>query len=126
MAKILDYLIKNPDEVKRVRAFYENQIDISLCSKEKCLAILLSLNLSKSQYISLRETSIENGTNHYVSYYNIQQAKLKCYPPKDKIKITESIALIELQALLDLTSVRLLEVCKLNLDCYMDLKLICK
>jgi len=42
MAKILDYLIKSPDEVKRARAFCENQIDISLCSKEKCLAILLS------------------------------------------------------------------------------------
>lgn len=126
MAKILDYLIKNPNEIKRVRAFCENRIDVPLYSKEKCLAVLLSLNLSKSQYINLRETCIESGTNQYVSYYNIQQAKLECYPPKDTIKITESIAMIKLQALLDLTSARLLEICKQNLDCSMDLKLICK
>ncbi|EFN68632.1 hypothetical protein EAG_09690, partial [Camponotus floridanus] len=59
MTKILDYLIKNPNEAKRVRDFCENRIEISLYSKEKCLALFLSLNLSKSQYIHLRETCIE-------------------------------------------------------------------
>lgn len=60
-AKILNHLIKNPNEAKRVRDFCENRIEVSLYSKEKCLALLLSLN--QSQYIHLRETCIESGTN---------------------------------------------------------------
>lgn len=126
MAKILDYLIKNPNEAKRMRAFCENDIEMPLYSKEKCLALLLSLNLSKSQYIHLRETCIESGTNQYVSYYSIQQAKLECYPPKEKVTINETVASIDIQALLDITSSRLLKVCEENIDNHTNLKLICK
>lgn len=53
MAKILDYLTKNPSETKRIRAFCEGKINIPLYSKEKCLALMLNLNLSKSQYMLL-------------------------------------------------------------------------
>ncbi|EFN65427.1 hypothetical protein EAG_00267, partial [Camponotus floridanus] len=40
--------------------------------------------------------------------------------------ITETIASINLQAILDLTSERLLTVCEQNLDRQLNLKLICK
>lgn len=126
IAKILDYLIKNPNEAKRIRACCENRVEVSLYSKEKCLALLLSLNLSKSQYLHLRETCIESGTNQFVSYYNVQQAKSECYPSKNAITVTETTASIELQVVLDLTSVRLLKVSKQNLDSHTNLKLICK
>lgn len=56
----------------------------------------------------------------------MQQAKLECYPPNDKMIITETIASIEVQAILDLTSTRLLKVCEQNLDNNKVLKLICK
>lgn len=107
-AKVLNYLIKNPEEIKRVRNFCENKSKMSLLLKEKCLTLFLSLDLSKQQYIELQQTFIENGTNQWQSYYEIQQTKSKCYPPKNKITITESSASIELQALLDLTVTRLL------------------
>lgn len=61
-----------------------------------------------------------------MSYYKIQQAKLACYPPKNNMIITETISSIDLQAILDLTSERLLTVCEQNLDRRMNLKLICK
>lgn len=49
-------ILYNPNEAKTVTDFCENKIEVPLYSKEKCLALLLSLNLSKSQYIYLRET----------------------------------------------------------------------
>lgn len=126
-AKILDYLVKNPSEIGRVRAFCENKIEMPLFSKEKCLALFLSLDLSKQQYIELRKACIESGTNQWQSYYEIQQAKLECYP-RDKVTITETSASIELQALLDLTIKRLFKVFKENVDLHThnNLILICK
>lgn len=44
-AKVLDYLIKNPKEIGRVRDFCENKSKMPLLSKEKSLALFLSLNL---------------------------------------------------------------------------------
>lgn len=55
-AKVLDYLIKNPKEIERVKDFCENKSKMPLLSKEKCLALFLSLDLSKQQYIELRQT----------------------------------------------------------------------
>lgn len=123
-AKVLDYLIKNPTNIERVRDFCENKFKTPLLSKEKCLALFLSLNLSKQQYIELRQTCIDNGTNQWRSYYEIQQTKAECYPPKNKI--TETFAFIELQALLDHTTTRLLQVCKENVNLHTNLTLICK
>lgn len=56
-----------------------------LFSKEKCLALFLSLNLSKRQYIKLRQTCIESGTNQWQSYYEIQ-AKLELKRPVFRLR----------------------------------------
>lgn len=125
-AMMIDYLMKNPCEAKRIRAFCENKIQASLFSKEKSLAMFLSLNLSKFQYIHLRQTCIENGTNQWQSYYQIQKAKSDCYPPKNMIIINDTFALIKLQAILDLTVSRLLTICEDKLSLNTNLKLICK
>lgn len=129
-AKILDFLIKNPNKVEQVKAFCENKIKTPFFSIEKCLALFLSLNLSKQQYIELRKICIESGTNQWQSYYEMQRTKLECYPSKNKITITETSASIDLQVLLDLTTKRLLNVCKDNVDVHNNninnLTLICK
>jgi len=88
--------------------------------------VLLFLNLSKSQYIQLRQNSIENGIHQWQSYYQIQYAKLECYSPKDKITITETVVSIELQAVLDVTTIRFLSLYEDKLNLYTNLKLICK
>jgi len=126
LAMIIDYLIKNPNDANRIRAFCENKIQVPLVSKEKSLAMILSLDLSKAQYVHLMENCIENGTNQWQSYYQVQKAKFNCYPPKDKIKLTESLASIELQAILDLTATKILTFCEDKLNLCKDLKLICK
>lgn len=96
-ANILDYLIKNPNKIERVKDFCENKNKTPLFSTEKCLALLLNLNLSKQQYIKLWKTCLESGTNQWQSYYKIQKIKLECYPSENKITITAISASIELQ-----------------------------
>lgn len=125
MAAVIDYLMTNQNESRRIMAFCNNEKQ-SLFSKEKCLAMLLTLDLSKSQYIQLRESSIENRQNQWQSYYQVQKAKLDCYPPKDKIIITETQVSIDLQAILDITTTRLLTLYEDKLKLYTNLKLTCK
>lgn len=125
-AMVIDYLMKNQNEAGRIMAFCKNEIKAPLFSKEKCLAMLLNLDLSKSQYIQLRENSIENGQNQWQSYYQVQKAKSDCYPPKDKTTITETLASVDLQAILDLTATRLLTLCEDKLSLYTNVKLTCK
>lgn len=79
-------------------------------SKEKALAIIISLQLSKLKYIRLREISIEHDANPYPSYYKVQQAKRDCYPRAETINITDTSDEINLQALLNLTVQRMLKV----------------
>lgn len=59
---------------------------LALYTKEKALAIMTSLQLSKLKYIKLREIFIEHDANLYPSYYQVQQVK-KDYPPVEAIRI---------------------------------------
>jgi len=109
ISKIISYLTNNPEETSKIWAFCkgESQCNKRIYSKEKALALMISLNLSKSKYIQLRMTSIEHDVDLYPSYYQIQLAKRDYYPPKEMMTFTETHAEIELQALLDLTIQRL-------------------
>lgn len=97
-----------------------------LFSKEKNLAMFLTLDLSKAKYEYLRKSCLENGTNQWQSYYEIQKVKRDCYPPNDKIIITDISAVIELQAILDITAKKIIALCEDKLGPHKDLKLICK
>lgn len=129
ISKILSYLMNNPGEASKVWAFCEgkNQFNTKTYSREKALALMISLNLSKSKYIQLRVSSMEHGVHLYPSYYQIQLAKRDCYPPKEMMTFTETYVEIELQALLDLTIQRLWKVLKIETnDKLQNLKLISK
>lgn len=114
MAAVLSYLIDNPEDASRVSAFCKNKTNkthtVSLYTKEKALAIIITLQLSKLKYMKLREMSIEHAANPYPSYYKVRQAKKDCYPPKEAIKITDTYAEINLQAILDLTMHKILKL----------------
>lgn len=80
-------------------------------SPTEALALLVDINLTKHQYISLRNKFKEKGLIHVLpSYDAIKKEKEKCYPQEGAIKITEKSAEIKLQPLLDLTAARLLEI----------------
>lgn len=129
ISKILSYLTDNPGEVSKIWAFCKgkSQCCEKTYSREKALALMISLNLSKSKYIQLRMTSMEHGVNLYPSYYQIQLAKKDCYPSKEMMTFTETHAEIELQALLDLTIQRLWKALEIDTnEKLQDLKLISK
>lgn len=103
-AAVLSFLMKHPEKTSSVRAFCEGKgvnKEIKMYSKEKALAFMLTLDLSKSKYKELRKMSIQQVVNPYPSYYKVQLAKESCYPPKEAITISETHSSIKLQALLD-------------------------
>lgn len=123
-ANILTHLLDHPEDVEKVDACISKNkgptSSTSIFSPDKALAILISLKLSKWQYINLREEVSKTGSNLYPSYYKIKQAKLNCYPQKDDVTITEDGASVKLQALLNLTASRLLNAITLDLDTAID------
>ncbi|KYN13218.1 hypothetical protein ALC57_14604 [Trachymyrmex cornetzi] len=127
MAKIISFLSENPDQVSKVRTFCEGKYveKLPLYLKEKALAIMVGLKLSQSRYIALRQIS-KDGMNRYPSYHAVLEAKKDCYPPKEKVIITETSAQIELQALLDLIVDRLLRTCNVDVHTTSNLTLLYK
>lgn len=125
--KIINHLLKHPDDLEKVKECLSTvKAKNSTYSPDKALSLLVSLKLSKWQYICLREAASENGSDLYPSYYKIQHAKTKCYPGKEDIILSEEGAAIKLQALLNLTVSRLLDVITLDLDSTTELLLISK
>lgn len=111
MYRILSSILKNPEKAESVPDFIENEVVTpKMFSSEKALGIMISLNLSKAQYIHLRKASLEENINQYPSYYQIQKAKFECYPPQSSITVSETEAKIQLQSLLDHTTNRILNI----------------
>jgi hypothetical protein len=70
-------------------------------SPDEVLAFLKSANLMVDQYSLMREGAKQKGHNLYLSYFQVQKAKEKCYP--DTKTVNETSAKVELQKLLDHT-----------------------
>lgn len=105
-----EYMMKNPENVVKIKETLKKPVKTVIFTPEKALGLLLSLKLSKWQYITLREAAIREGAKDiYPSYYKVQQTKLHCYPPKQSVSVTDSSARITLQALLDITVTRILQ-----------------
>jgi len=64
--------------------------------------------------------------NRYPSYHKVLLAKKDCYTSKENITVTEIYTQIKLQALLDLTTQRLLKACNIERHELQNLILICK
>ncbi|XP_041968507.1 uncharacterized protein LOC121725559 [Aricia agestis] len=127
ISKIMNHLLNHPEDLNKVKACLNNdKVKSDTYSPDKALALLVSLKLSKWQYINLRESASENGSELYPSYYKLQQAKLNCYPDKKDLCITEDGASIKLQALLNLTVSRLLDAISMDLDATINLELVSK
>lgn len=110
VAAVIEYMLKNPRAAFEINKTLKKPANTAVFTPEKALGLLLSLKLSKWQYITLRESAIREGAKHiYPSYYRLQQTKLDCYPPKESITVTDASARITLQAILDITVKRILQ-----------------
>lgn len=85
------------------------ELNQSPLSPEKALSLIISLNLSKEQYMVLRLVALENGHNLFPPYNKILEAKKAAYP-QDLI-INERKCEVSLQSLLDNTCERILSSC---------------
>lgn len=65
--------------------------------------------MTKHQYNSIRTQAKKHGCNIYPVYHLLRYAKNECYPDKSCLQITESCAEVKLQALLDITTQRILK-----------------
>lgn len=95
---------------KAYKMFTQKSNNNKTFTPEEALAIFVDLNLTKQQYITLRQRLKEKEINVFPSYDVIKSIKKECYPPDHSIVITESSAEIKMLALLNTTTSRIVQV----------------
>lgn len=78
----------------------------------EALAYMLDTDLSKTSYYLTRMQAKSRGADLYLSYDKMKEAKRECYPSTDFMIITDTKCEIKLQALLDHTVNRIIEMQK--------------
>lgn len=114
IADILDHLLKNPQDVQKVKNSILDNNEKPKFTADEALGLVLSLKLSKWQYNIMRRSVNEKNADLFPSYYKVQMAKQECYPPKSDITVTDTEAKIQLQSLLDVTTKRILKTIDSN------------
>lgn len=96
------------------RAWHSTQQDKKVVpfTNDEAVSLIVEANLSKHQYLLIRQEAKNRNANIYPSYHKVLEAKSRCYPPKEAQTVTESSAEIRLQELLDHTTTRILELQK--------------
>ncbi|KMQ84811.1 hypothetical protein RF55_17077 [Lasius niger] len=79
-------------------------------SADAALSVVVEAKLTKNQYSVIRQSMKEHHCNLYPPYDKVSQAKVRCYPPRSDVTITETSAEVKLQALLNHTTERILLV----------------
>lgn len=88
----------------------EPKVSIKKLTADQALAYLLDQGLSKDNYVSMRLLVQGQGADIFPAYNHVRAAKELCRPPKNFISITESNAEICLQALLNHTAKRIIDL----------------
>lgn len=103
--------ISSPTRAAKVRRLMnEPKTFISKLTADEALGYLLERNFSKDDYISMRLLTKSRGADIFPAYEHVRAAKEKCRPPKEDISFTEVSAEVSLQALLNHTAIRLIEL----------------
>lgn len=103
----------DPSMKKRILQILSNERrEIVYYTPDEALALMIDLRLSKDDYHEMHMGGKIREANIYPSYHKILEAKKRCYP--SSITITEVGVQIDLQALLDHTSGRIVQICEPN------------
>lgn len=105
-SKVLKNITTSPNRAIKYQNAYKKSVkpQQQLLSGENALSVLIDAKLSREQYNVIRRSAPEK----FPSYKIVQEAKKECYPKN--ITVTEICASVTLQALLDHTSERLIQV----------------
>lgn len=83
-------------------------------TEDECISLIEDAKLSKWQYDSIRKQISAKNADILIPYQNLSLAKQKCYPSPEHITITDKSADVDLQALLNHTCKRILEIPRLR------------
>jgi len=97
-------------KINKAWSISKNIPNIISYTPAEALALMIDSRLTKSSYQIIRTQAKSRGADIYPSYKRLCEAKAECYPPKECIHITETMSEIELQALLDLTVRRIIQL----------------
>lgn len=133
-AEIIDKVskdnISSPKRITKVkRLLCSPESEKSPClTEDQALALIINTRSSKSTYLAYRMAAKSCKSNLYPSWNKILAAKSKCYPEPGKVIAGDIGAEIDLQALLNLTALRLCILQKDVLESYsgQHLNLICE
>lgn len=106
LAFILKKTAQQADQSEIRKAVTSKKPEAVPLTPEEALAFLLENDLSKRQYINMRLLNKERNCNIYPSYEEVIKCKLLCRPKE--ISVSESLAEVSLQNLLDHTAQRIL------------------
>lgn len=109
----------------------EDHVSERTMTPEEALSVFVEGNFSKRQYLVVRSGCKMVHSKAYPSYTTVAEAKKMCYPPIESIKISETCGSVTLQALLDHTVKRIINlrasvVVNLENEVLSNLTLICK
>nr|XP_047129635.1 uncharacterized protein LOC124809545 [Hydra vulgaris]XP_047129641.1 uncharacterized protein LOC124809545 [Hydra vulgaris] len=88
----------------------------------EALALILDIDMSKSDYQRLRNNALSKGCNLYPAYNDVRAAKEQCLPEKTLWTVNDFSAEINFQALVDHTAIRLIQLQKQVIDSMNDLE----
>lgn len=127
-AKIIE-LLRSFSKAKKkevLKTLEESEITQAFDELE-ALSVYIDLNLTKAEYMYLRNLFLERKLPVFPPYYKIQKAKRSCYPPPASIEITNTYAKVKsLQDLLDHTTARIVMIESVEIKNLQRLTLYCK
>lgn len=108
-SKVLSDIESSPTRATKYKqAFYKESGALCKLTPLQALAMFVDADLSRNQYEIIQSMSKSHASPIYPCYSFIQKAKRECYPNKEDINVTDTLAEISLQGILDLTVNRLL------------------
>ena len=106
VSKFIKEITATPTRAKKYRKAFNSafkKVTVNKLTPQEALGLFVEGDFTRKQW----ELIPSRNKNVYPCYSIIQQAKKECYPNKELIQVTETTAEIQLQPLLDHTTLRL-------------------
>lgn len=108
---VLDEILKCPEQPQKIRKIInEPAVLIKKKTAQEALSFLLENSLSKTVYQNMRTEVKLCGADIWPTYNEVRLVKAECRPQKDTISISEKVAKVTLQSLLNHTTERIVKL----------------
>lgn len=101
---------RGPGLVAAVQAAEARQEGPQRLTPQEAVALVVDLDLTVREYERLHCNAKEHRADIYPVYHDVRKAKVDCMPARDLMQISAECANVDMQALMDHTSQRLLQL----------------